>query len=278
MGCFFGKIKNRTGSNKEKIKKILEGSNANYENYSSEEIKNIKFDPHYKLEKSETFYLDYDEKLKKIINNNEILEIDDTNTTIYNQINSENWESLDFIIYSDESNLFFQRIIGKKYLTTKKKLGMNTGIPELKEEKSGIDLNKYPDLIYSNNSKKIFFKDFSKLDKILSGIDELYRTATVVETTAFLNSDFIEAKNFDVSSITVPKRKKIAQAIDKLKDMDIASLREYGKKYRDGIFIEDRIIITETNDIDIALDIIFEKYYTTEVTKEKREANSVRTI
>lgn len=275
LGCFFGKIKSQTGKRTEKIKRILKEKSSGYMNLSSEGLVEIKFNPHYKLDKTEVFYIDYDEEVKGLIKNPEILELGE-NTSIYDEITSENWKHLDFIVYSEENILYFQGIVGNKYLTVKKGLSFSAGNPILKEEEQGIEINKYPDFCYIKDKQKIYFKDFSKIDKILTGIDELYRTATLEETKSFLNSSFIKTENIDINNLSISKRKKIAQAVDKLKGMNIEELKEYGKKYNPDNFSENKIYIKEAKDIDIALKIIFEKYYTTEVSKIQMEANSVK--
>ena len=109
-------------------------------------------------------------------------------------------------------------------------------------------------------------------------MDELYREASVEETKTFLNSEFIKSEKIDIKTISVSKRKKIAQALDKLKDMDIESLIEYGKKYSAEVFLDDKVFVKDAKDIDIALKIIFEKFDTTEVTHQKREINSSKTL
>ncbi len=268
----------KKGKSSEKIKKILEGEVPEYINYSEEDFTEIKFDSHYKLDKKEIFYIECDEEVKKLIKNIEVLELGEENTIIYNEITSEHWKHLDFIVYADENTLYFQRIVNNKYLTTKKILGYSTGTPTLKEEEQGVEINKYPDCCYLKVENKLYFKDFSKLDKILNGIDELYRTATVEETKGFLNSELIKTENIDADKLSVAKRKKIAQAVDKLKNMNIEELKVYGKKYNADSFSEDKIYIKEIKDIDVALKIVFEKYYTSEVSNIPMEANSVRTL
>ncbi len=278
MGCFFGKVKINKGKNEKKVKRIVKSDKPDYKNYNSEEFIQTEFSIHYKLEKNEIFYIKYDERVKGLIKNKDVLEINNKNTSLFDEITSEDWKNLDFIVYVDEDMLYFQRIVGKKYLTTKKFLGMCTGTPSLKEEQEGIEINEYSDFSFSRSEERIYFRDFLKVSKILNGMDELYREASVEETKNFLNSEFIKSEKIDIKTISVSKRKKIAQAIDKLKDMDIESLIEYGKKYSAEVFLDDKVFVKDAKDIDIALKIIFEKFDTTEVTHQKREINSSKTL
>lgn len=278
MGCFFGKVKINKGKNEKKVKRIVKSDKPDYKNYNSEEFIQTEFSIHYKLEKNEIFYIKYDERVKGLIKNKDVLEINNKNTSLFDEITSEDWKNLDFIVYVDEDMLYFQRIVGKKYLTTKKFLGMCTGTPSLKEEQEGIEINEYSDFSFSRSEERIYFRDFLKVSKILNGMDELYREASVEETKTFLNSEFIKSEKIDIKTISVSKRKKIAQAIDKLKDMDTESLIEYGKKYSAEVFLDDKVFVKDAKDIDIALKIIFEKFDTTEVTHQKREINSSKTL
>lgn len=275
---FFGKVKINKGKNEKKVKRIVKSDKPDYKNYNSEEFIQTEFSIHYKLEKNEIFYIKYDERVKGLIKNKDVLEINNKNTSLFDEITSEDWKNLDFIVYVDEDMLYFQRIVGKKYLTTKKFLGMCTGTPSLKEEQEGIEINEYSDFSFSRSEERIYFRDFLKVSKILNGMDELYREASVEETKTFLNSEFIKSEKIDIKTISVSKRKKIAQAIDKLKDMDIESLIEYGKKYSAEVFLDDKVFVKDAKDIDIALKIIFEKFDTTEVTHQKREINSSKTL
>ena len=187
MGCFFGKVKINKGKNEKKVKRIVKSDKPDYKNYNSEEFIQTEFSIHYKLEKNEIFYIKYDERVKGLIKNKDVLEINNKNTSLFDEITSEDWKNLDFIVYVDEDMLYFQRIVGKKYLTTKKFLGMCTGTPSLKEEQEGIEINEYSDFSFSRSEERIYFRDFLKVSKILNGMDELYREASVEETKTFLN-------------------------------------------------------------------------------------------
>ena len=108
------KLKKKKGKSLEKIKTIFGEERNPYNKFEGES--KIKFTPHYKLGKEEVFFL---ENAKDLIENKEILNLKEGETTSFDSIISSEWGSVDFLIYLDNNDLYYQRIIGKKYLTNK---------------------------------------------------------------------------------------------------------------------------------------------------------------
>jgi len=170
VSCLWGRITSKKGTEIEKVKKILLNIEPNYKNYGSDEFKKIEFDTHYKLEDNEIFYLELIEDVKNLIKNQDILKLSDENSTGYTQLIKEEWGDLDYLIYFKDNNLYYQRVVGKKYLTRKKILIFDTETPVLEEKSEGISINENPDVVYNKGENKIYFKSFTSLNKIFKGL------------------------------------------------------------------------------------------------------------
>lgn len=283
MACLWGRIKKKTGGEDTKIKKVSTDMDPEYIDYTSDDYEQIEFTPHYKLEENQIFILEVTEDIKATISNSSILELSDENTTRYDQLEKIEWKHLDYLVYNEGELLYFQRVVGRKYLKKKKVLDFyETTAPILHEREEGISIEPGCDFIFDKEDNKLYFKDFSSVSKVLKGFDSIYREATQAEIDNFLNSDLIVTPTLDTTKVTPAKRKRIALAVDKLQDFDATQKSElvaYGKKYHGGVFnVDDQILVQDSKDVDTALQIIFENFYTSEVTSERREANSTKTI
>ncbi|MEE1476931.1 Kiwa anti-phage protein KwaB-like domain-containing protein [Fusobacterium sp.] len=275
MGVLVCKIKQNKGSNFEKIKSIYSTEEELYSGISDLNI--IKYDPDYKVEENEIFFID---EASKIVKNKEILKDFGKTSTTFTQINSEEWGKVDYLIFSKGNYNYYQRIKGKKYLNHKKVLLFFEGNPQISEGPEGITINPNSHIIYNISEDKLYFKDFNEVNKIFQGVEELYREATNEEIKEFFDIELMERKEeFNISKITNLRRKKILLALHEFKEgKNIDQLVNYGTKYYGDYFTNNKIIIDSNEKIDIVIDIIQEKVYTTEVSNEKRKANSIRKL
>lgn len=272
MGSLICKIKEKKGKYNEKFKFALKEKNP-YETF--EKYKKIEYNLNYKLEEDEIFYISQID----VVKNKDIFELEET-SSLYMQITNEEWKKVDFIAYVENSCIYYQKNIGKKYLSTKIYLKCLEGKVTLKKEQEGIALNQFPDALYIKNEKKLYFRDFFKASKIFSGLENLYRDATETEINTFFQIGFIERDTeFKNEEITSAKRKKIALILEKLKNKNIqGKYVQYGKKYCVDLFENEKIKVKNNEDLSKVLEILEEKFYESEVSLEKRCSNSFRSI
>lgn len=144
------------------------------------------------------------------------------------------------------------------------------------------------DIIVDNNSRKIYFRDFTKLQHWHIDFSDLYREATNEEIENFKSHFKDNIKLFNITcntkDIKVRNRKKIAYALEHNllnrfthKDKEIKTyINNYLKnrlEYKDKQFI-----ISNNTQIKDLIDIIFEHYYKGEITNQSLLASSNETI
>lgn len=200
------------------------------------------------------------------------------NTIGLNQLPVDKFEKIKYMCSEDGHIKYFQKlspsqIIHKKWFSI-------SDAPILENNKKIISFSGIPDAIYDSASDRLYFKDISKVKPIFKGIDELYREATHEEVTDFLNQEFIElAEDYTSENVTIPNRKRIAIAVDRMRDYSPEQKREifdYIHDYCPDVqFNNGRFLVSSEDDLKYILFGIDERYYTTRYSNEKRLANSV---
>lgn len=279
MGTLVCKIKQNTGTLVSKIKKVKIDCGVLYS--TVEGLKTIEFDPYYKLEENEIFVISkFSEKISK--NDKELLT--DFNLIAINleQLDFNQWKDLDFLVHSKNRWNFFQRVIGKKYLTEKTFLKcLPLGVTQISKELKGIEINNNSYLMYHIVEDKFYFKKLEDAIKIFKEIENLLREATTSEIEEFFDIPLINNNSsIDKSKISSYKRKKILLALNEFKNKGkkLEELVAYGNIYYEEYFVDKQIIIDDTDKLDIILDIIHENYYTTKISGERRKSNSNKKI
>ncbi|MGL4800657.1 MAG: hypothetical protein ACRC18_00190 [Cetobacterium sp.] len=275
MGTLVCKIKQSIGTAASKIKKIQIDCGVLYSGI--ENFKVVEFNPTYKIEKDEIFVIDkFSEKISK--NDKELLKNFNLIAINYDQLDFSQWGTLDFLVHSKDGWNFYQRIIGKKYLSEKKVLKcVPRGISQISNEPEGVEINSNSYLMYHIEKDKFYFKKLEDAIKIFKEVENLSREATTLEVEEFFNIPLINNNSsLDKSKISSYKRKKILLALNEFKDKGkkIEELVEYGNIYYKECFVDNQISIDDNDKLDIVLDIIHENYYTTEISGERRKSNS----
>ncbi len=237
------------------------------------------YSPAYKLEDDEWFQLD-----KFLSRNfyNGLIENKFSGTS-FNQIIKDNYENIKYLCAKQGDLYLFQKISIPKLFS--QKWFHLTNKPKLKTDPI-IIINEWVDAVYDKQNDILYFKDIAKIKTMFKGIEELYREATQKEVDDFCyNNSFISlGKNFTTTQIKSLNRKRIAMAIDVLKDLSISELNQivdYTKSYCPHVQVQangDSFIINSEEDLKFVLFGIEQRYYTTAVKPKKRLANSVLEI
>ena len=205
-------------------------------------------------------------------------------TTNFNNISANDLDIIKFLItYKNVTEsggyIIFQKVSTNRVLRNKKLLTFKTNNVEIITQSNDIIINNYPDAIYNISENRLYFKELLKIDSFFKGISELYREATSEEVEEFLNADFVTVdKNFTMDKIRTNNRKRIAlilNELEKLGDSDKQKIISYTKKYCPNLKYKNRqFIISSDKDLKSLLFGLQEKYFTTEITKQKKCANS----
>lgn len=172
-------------------------------------------------------------------------------------------------IYKKYKALSWENI---KHPTDQAVLIKNKGLIVLKED---------PDAYYCLEDNNLYFKELSSITSIFKGINELYQEATDDEVTEFMELDMIDRENgFDNEKVKTQNRRKIKEALDRYNHFDPdkkAKIPAYIRQYCQELYDEDtnKFKVSSEDDLTKLLNIINQRYYTTELDGEKRLANSV---
>lgn len=206
-------------------------------------------------------------------------------TTQFVHISTKDLEIVKFLITyknvtGSDGYMIFQKVSSNKILRNKKILSFKTNNVEIIAGSNEIIISDYPDAIYSISEDRLYFKKLLNLDSIFKKISELYREATNEEVEKFLNSDFITiGEDFRVEQIKINNRKRIALVSDALNELPKdkkKKLISYTKKYcRHLNYNKGKFEISSDKDLKDLLYGIQEKYFTTEITRRKKCANSM---
>jgi len=242
-------------------------------------VQNLKlckpYTPTYKLEDDEWFFID---KFKNRDYDNAFINNNSTSTTALNQLEEKKYPKIKYLCCEDTNFKYFQKVLPSNIIS--KKWFAISNAPVLEDNKKIIYLSNIPDAIYDTKADKLYFKDISRIKVIFKNIDELYREATEGEVNDFLKQDFIELTNeYSSSNVKVPNRKRIALVVDQLKKFNPAEKKkifDYIHKYcKEVPFKKGKFSISTEEDLKLVLFGIDERYYTTNLSKEKRLANSI---
>lgn len=260
------------GNSKNKIFKILEDNLKNIWDYDIE-LKPIDFlqeKGNYKLEDDEIFFIK--------LNNEESKKIKDLfNTTNADNIDKKSLLNIKYLFVIDKKNIYFQRIF-KANLISKPFLAFSNDIAKLHKNETILVVQNRTEVVFKND--EIYFLKFSDLTAIFGFLDHYYREATNDDMNAFKVCQKIDI-NADLNLETLSKTtlRKVAQIVDSIDDLEknFNTYKKYSIKYTD-IFKNNKIKIYDKNDIETLHNVIFQKYYETDISSEKRLASSFKKI
>lgn len=240
----------------------------------------VEFSPKWKLSEDQYFYIDLTED-KSIIEPYEgVLESSGShNTIVKNQFSKLEGIFIGNKIEEHIYDIKFQRIWNKFYF--KKPLLHFDNTCKFSNNQDTIMLNNKTDAYWDGNAKRLYFKNFTHIKKLFPGIDQFYREAQKEDIEKFKAIDIltVDTGNKDFGERA---RRKIANMLDEgvFKDKTVSQLEEYANKYSKNLPInsEQKIEITNDKDITLLYKVANELFYTSELTNEKRETNSVSKI
>ncbi|WP_417534218.1 ATP F0F1 synthase synthase [Marinobacterium stanieri] len=239
------------------------------------------YDPDHNLDERDWFKIEaFSNKPYSI----ELLSTESIDSKDYSEMSGSEFKEISFLCSVKDNNFYFQKVTPSTYINRRTiKLGEKA---ELEEDNIRIFVNKEPDAIYFSDQDTLIFKDLAKITNLFKGIDLIYREATKEETEEFLKLDFIKVpEDYNYSSVSKPNLKRIGLAMKSLADMNDeqkSHLLDYILSYcNETITFEEensKFIINNDNEMKFLLYGIEQRYYTTELSHEKRLANSVKTI
>lgn len=252
------------GKTKNDFIRILDENISEFWNQNIiEKTKEIDFTENlnYKLEENEVFYIKYKDE-----------DIDDgfINTTNSNLIEKDDFSNLKVIYYKLADLIYFQRILPSFLITSSWLTFVNTGKKGVKiDKKTRLKFDNRTDIILDTKTHKIYFKVFNDLEKVFPNFSKYYREASEEEFDKFKTNELLKV-NLDFKDLGKRQLTKIAQIIDKISYFqdNIKNYKKYAKDY------DITFDINTKDQIDQFHALVFENFYKTPISDEKRMSNS----
>lgn len=128
-------------------------------------------------------------------------------------INRERYGNIEMIAFFEDNRFYIQKVSKGSFL--KKKWFAPLGdLVEYKEIEGVLYINPLPNCIYDQGNHNLYFMSISKAYAVFNGLRGDYREATAAEIDGFLNSDIVDAIDFDQSKVGLSNRKRITSILN----------------------------------------------------------------
>ena len=243
-----------------------------------------EYDDEYKLQEGEWFVVEQFSQQSyclDLLKNNFV-------ATNYSFMPKEKYGKIDFIVsVQNEGNDFIFQKITPSYIYEKQKLlswehiNAPTDQAVLSNHRDVLVIKEGADCYYKKDADKLYFKNLTSITSIFDGINILYREATNQEVEEFLKMDMINvADGFTKDDVKTANRRRIKEASERYRSFSPeqkAKIPSYINKYCPHIYDEttSKFNVDDENNLTDLLNVLNQRYYTTEIDDEKRLANSV---
>ena len=256
---------------------ILSQENKIIDQLDIDNVNVVEFDPSYKLEDDEWFYIAELSKRDFFID----LCNDDFSTASLGQIANNEYDEIQCIVIFQDGQKHFQRITPSRFVNKKTILDYSDQ-PKIVEHRKQLEVKLESDAIFITATDTLYFRQTAKIKTIFHGIEELDREATKPEVDKFLGHGTIELQEgYNANSVGSHNRKRIADIGNKyinLSSEKQQKLIDYAKD-KTGINFENGTFkIGSETDLKNLLYAMDQRYYYADIYEENRVANSVRVV
>lgn len=209
-----------------------------------------------------------------------ILIEEDFNSAAWSQISREDYDKIDYIVsvQNDGNLLIFQNVTTRLIYKRQSLLSLDEQ-PSLINKDHTLVINTYADAYYVRNTDSLYFKRLSNITSIFSGINELYNEATDAEVDSLFRLSMLHVDpDFTRDKVKTANRRKIKEALDMYNNYTVeqkTQLPNYLKKYCSDLVYDEHLgkfeISTEKT-LTLLLNGLCQRYYTTEISNEKKVA------
>lgn len=208
------------------------------------------------------------------------------NAAAWSQIDRADYEKIDYIVsVQDNGNkLMFQNVTTSLIYKRQSWLSLDDQ-PSLLNKDHVLVIHKEADAYYKRDTDCLYFKRLSAITGIFSGINELYNEATDNEVENALQLDILDvAPDFTKEKVKTANRRKIKEAMDMYNNYSVpqkAQLPQYLQKYCPGLAFDPatgKFGITDEKTLTQLLNGLCQRYYTTEISNEKKVALSTEGV
>ena len=259
------------------FRSILSQENKILDQLNTDNIDTVEFDPSYKLEDDEWFFISGFSKEKFFIDPCK----EDFSTASLSQIDNNEYDKIQCIVIFQDGQKHFQRITPSCFVNRKTILDYS-GEPKIIEHRKQLEVKLESDAIFITATDTLYFRQIARIKTIFPEIEELSREATQTEVDNLLNHGTIALQEgYDTHSVGSHNRKRIADIGDKYLNLSPEKqqkLIDYAKD-KTGINFENGTFkIGSETDLKNLLYAMDQRYYRADIYEEDRMANSVRVV
>lgn len=208
------------------------------------------------------------------------------NAAAWSQINRADYDRIDFIVsVQDNGNqLIFQNVTTSLIYKRQCLLSLDDQ-PSLLNNEHVLVIHKDADAYYQRDTDRLYFKRLSAITGIFSGINELYNEATDDEVDSALQLGILDVSpDFTKEKVKTANRRKIKEAMDMYNHytpQQKTLLPQYLQKYCPGLVFDTatrKFGISDEKALTQLLNGLCQRYYTTEISNEKKVALSTEGV
>lgn len=202
------------------------------------------------------------------------------NSAVWSQISRADYDKIDYIVsvQNDGNLLIFQNVTTRLIYKRQSLLSLDEQ-PSLINKDYTLIINTNADAYYVRDIDSLFFKRLSNITSIFPGINELYNEATDAEVDSLFRLSMLHVNpNFTRDKVKTANRRKIREALDMYNNYTAEQkiqLPTYLQKYcADLIYDEQegKFEISTEKTLSLLLNGLCQRYYTTEISNEKKVA------
>lgn len=199
-------------------------------------------------------------------------------------IHADHYDQIRAVYLVSGEETLFTKITSRHVSAAKKYVAFDEkGKSRVAEQSNAILLTGEVDAYF--NGRLLYFKKFALVRPLFPGIQKVYKELTETVTNEFLSSTMFELKEeMSGEFIGLRNRKMIASLIQgktvDLTDADTyGKYVEYAKEYNLDLEIDNgKIALIDNADISKVISLFNETYYTTDITREKREIRTSKKL
>lgn len=208
------------------------------------------------------------------------------NAAAWSQIDRADYEKIDYIVsVQDNGNkLMFQNVTTSLVYKRQRLLSMDDQ-PTLLNKEHLLVIHKNADAYYLRDTDCLYFQRLSAITSIFPGINELYNEATDNEVDTALQLGLLNvAPDFTKEKVKTANRRKIKEALDMYNNYTAPQkeqLPQYLQKYCPWLAFDpatQKFGITDEKTLTQLLNGLCQRYYTTEISQEKKVALSTEGV
>lgn len=211
---------------------------------------------------------------------------DEFNAAQWSQIDRANYGRIDYIvaIQDDGNQLIFQNITSSLIYKRQNWLSLDDQ-PSLLNKAHLLVIHDQADAYYQRNNDCLYFQRLSSITNIFPGINELYNEATDDEVDLVLSLPILNVvPDFTKDKVKTANRRKIREALNmynQYNNQQKEQLPLYMQKYCPRLSFDSvsgRFDIIDEKTLTLLLNGLCQRYYTTEISQEKKVALSTERV